>query len=98
MKNIGIGKLTHDPVLESVGNTKVCRLVLSVSEQRKIDGENRLFNNILTFDIWDKGAEYIAENALSGDHIYVESTPRSEKEYGDLKTIFRIDTFRLFKS
>lgn len=98
MKNIGIGKLTHDPELERVGNTTVCRLDLAVSEQRKIDGENRIFSNILTFDIWDKGAEYIVNNAIAGDQLYVESTPRSEKYNNQIRTIFRIDNFRLLKS
>lgn len=93
MKSYGILKFAHDPILNKVGNTVRTEFQLYYTNKRLTNDNNVVVDKIfLDFECWDSAAEYIVNNCLTGDSIYVEATPKQDQN----GTIFRIDTFKVF--
>lgn len=93
MKCYGIFKFVHDPILISVGQTVKSVFQLSFTNKR-FDNDNNVIvdKTFLDFECWDSAAEFVVNNCIQGDKIYVEASP---KNVGD-GIIFRINTFKVF--
>jgi len=101
VQTFGIGFLAKPTNLVKVGDSMVCNFRLATIEERNSGGEKVEDTHFLDFEVWDTAAKFLHDNALVGDTIYVEATPRERSiKTGDgyCKLVnFRVTKFRLFK-
>lgn len=80
MKCFCLGRLTADPVLKEVNDTKVCEFTLAENYYRKDKDGNKVnephFFNCVA---WDTGAEIIAKNFKKGERMFIEAVAKQEK-------------------
>ena len=101
---IFVGKLTEDPKIKDIGETKLTTFSLGVEEIRKDKGgQNRKRYDYFDFEIWDSGAETIHSLCRKGDFLIVQCSARHQKwdtPEGDRKqkVNFRVNSFRIFQS
>jgi len=89
MKCYGIFKFAERPRLKSYGNTVKSEFDLYYTSKR---ADNNIDKIYLPFECWDSAAEYIVNNCIEGDSIYIESSPKVAGH----EIIFRINTFKVF--
>ena len=93
MKCYGVLKFAENPKLISAGNTVKSEFTLFYTNKRFDNDNNSVIDKIyLDFECWDSGAEFIVNNCIAGDKIYVEASPKGVGS----NTIFRINTFKVF--
>jgi single stranded DNA-binding protein len=95
------GKLTEDPVIKDVGDTKLTTFTLGVEDSWKDDsGEKKKRYDYLDFEIWDAAAEVVYQHAKRGDFMFVEASARQNK-WKDAsgvtkqKVVFRVNEFKI---
>ena len=93
MKCYGVFTFAHDPLLFNVGNTVRSVFQLYFTNKRFDNDNNTIIDKIyLDFECWDSAAEFIVNNCLEGDKIYIEAAPKNDVD----GVIFRINTFKVF--
>lgn len=101
-KALGEGRFTKDPVIKSVGNSRVVEFRLAMNEFRKSKetGESVKMTNFFDFEAWDTAADIITKNCQKGTRILVEAKPRQEqwKDKEDnprSRIFFRVEEFTI---
>ena len=93
MNCYGIFTFAEDPTIISVGNTVKSELKLYFTKKRYDNDNNVIIDKVyLNFECWDSAAEFIVNNCVFGDKIYIEASPKNEFN----NVVFRINTFKVF--
>lgn len=93
MKCYGIFKFSQDPKLIKVGNTVKSEFELYYTSKRFDIDNNPIIDKVyLSFECWDSAAEFIVNNCLAGDEIFIEASPKKNINH----VVFRINSFRVF--
>jgi single-strand DNA-binding protein len=99
-----VGRLTDDPKIKDIGETKLTTFSLGIEETRKDkDGQTKRRYDYLDFEAWDSGAQTIYDHCRKGDFLVVQCSARHQKwdtPEGDRKQKinFRVNTFKIFPS
>lgn len=100
----GTGILTHEPELQPVGETVVCKFTLVTNEYRKVGGDSVKYSHYLNFEAWDSGARTIVERAHKGDTLVVKAKPRQvtweDRSTGQKynRVMFRLEEFQIINT
>ena len=96
-----VGRLSSDPEIRDVGNTKLTTFSLAVEEYRRDkDGTKKKRVDFFEFEAWDSGATTIYKFCKKGDMIAIHASARQQKwtnSNGEnrQKINFRVQSFKL---
>lgn len=96
------GVIVRDPVRQKVteNQVSVTNFTLAVRSPRKAKNSGEMVNDMAFHDceVWEKAADYIAENCKKGDALLVQATTRTDTWEKDgakrSKLKFRVTNFQ----